>query len=83
MCGITPLTGVPINAASKLVRDASEAAVAYTMRTSGGIGGERTIQCEETWSFVYATAANVAGQRPRRTAPAILGPESRSTPRVN
>ena len=60
MRGITRLTGVSINTVSKLLRDAGEAAVAYHDENVRGIRGERTIQCDETWSFVYAKAANVA-----------------------
>ena len=60
MRGITRLTGVSINTVSKLLRDAGNAAVAYHDENVRSIEGERTIQCDEIWSFVYAKASNVA-----------------------
>ena len=60
MRGIARLTGVSINTVSKLLRDAGNAAVSYHDQHVRGITGERTIQCDEIWSFVYAKASNVA-----------------------
>ncbi len=60
MRGITRLTGVSINTVSKLLRDAGDAAVSYHDENVRGIKGERTIQCDEIWSFVDAKASNVA-----------------------
>ena len=59
MRGISRLTGVSINTVSKLLRDAGNAAVDYHDKHVRGIKGERTIQCDEIWSFVYAKAKNV------------------------
>ena len=53
------LAGVSINTVSKLLRDAGNAAAAYHDQHVRGIAGERTIQCDEIWSFVYAKERNL------------------------
>lgn len=63
MRGTARLADVSINTVSKLLRDAGEAAAAYHDRHVRGIVGERTIQCDEIWSFVYAKQKNVAAAK--------------------
>lgn len=59
MRSITRLTGVSINTVTKLLNDAGEACVAYHDAHVRGIAGNRQIQCDEIWSFVYAKDKNV------------------------
>ena len=48
------ITGVSINTVSKLLTDAGNAAAAYHHSHVHGIEGNRRIECDEIWAFVYA-----------------------------
>ena len=54
------LANVSINTASKLLRDAGDACARHHNEHVRGITGERTIQCDEIWSFIYAKQKHVA-----------------------
>lgn len=54
MRSITRITGVSINTVAKLLNDAGEACAAYHDANVRGISGNRRIECDEIWSFVYA-----------------------------
>ena len=59
MRAITRLTGVSINTVAKLLTDAGNACAAYHDAKVRGIRGNRRIECDEIWSFVYAKERNV------------------------
>ena len=59
MRSITRITGVSINTVAKLVHDAGEACAAYHDEHVRGIAGNRRIECDEVWAFVYAKKRNV------------------------
>ena len=63
MRAVTRLMGVSINTVSKLLRDAGNACAAYHDEHVRGIAGQRPIQCDEIWSFVYAKQKNVAASK--------------------
>ena len=65
MRSIERLTGASINTVKKLLEDAGEACAAYHHDNVRGIKGNRTIECDEIWAFVYAKQRNV----PRTKAP--------------
>ena len=54
MRAITRITGVSINTVAKLLTDAGNAAAAYHHSHVHGIEGNRRIECDEIWAFVYA-----------------------------
>lgn len=54
MRSVTRLTGVSINTVAKLLTDAGNACAAYHDEHVRGITGQRRIECDEIWSFVYA-----------------------------
>ncbi len=70
MRSIERLTGASINTVKKLLEDAGEACAAYHYDNVRGIGGSRTIECDEIWAFVYAKQGNVP---PAEAAPANAG----------
>ena len=53
------VTGVSFNAIVKLLVDAGEACAAYHDEHVRGIQGQRRIECDELWGFVYAKERNV------------------------
>lgn len=59
MRSIERLTGTSINTVKKLLEDAGEACAAYHHDNVRGIKGNRTIECDEIWAFVYAKQRNV------------------------
>ena len=59
MRSIERLTGASINTVKKLLSDAGEACAAYHHDNVRGIEGNRTIECDEIWAFVYAKQRNV------------------------
>lgn len=59
MRAISRLTGASIDTISKLLTDGGNAAAAYHDEHIRGIAGNRRIECDEVWSFVYAKARNV------------------------
>ena len=70
MRAVTRLEGVGINTIARLIDAAGEAAAAYHHEHVRGIAGQRRIQCDEIWAFVYAKARNV----PRaKAAPKLAG----------
>ena len=71
MRAITRITGVSINTVAKLLTDAGKAAADYHHRTVHGIDGNRRIECDEIWSFVYAKERTV--QRGTKAAPKGAG----------
>lgn len=58
MRSVTRLTGVSINTVKKLLIDAGNVALAYHDAHVRGVRAER-VQCDETWSFIYAKQAHV------------------------
>ena len=60
MRGTARLTGTALNTVAKLLFDAGNACAAHHHAHVRGIRGERTIQCDEMWSFVYAKHKNLA-----------------------
>ena len=71
MRAITRITGVSINTVAKLLTDAGEACAEYHHRTVHGIEGNRRIECDEIWSFVYAKEKTV--RRGTKNAPRMAG----------
>ncbi len=59
MRAITRLEGVGINTVARLIDAAGEAAAAYHDEHVRGIVGNRRIECDEVWAFVYAKARTV------------------------
>ena len=59
MRSIERLTGASINTVAKLLEDAGEACAAHHQAHVRGIRGQRRIQCDEIWAFVYAKKRNV------------------------
>ena len=57
--GASRLADVSINTVSKLLRDAGNACARYHDEHVRGITGERIIQCDEIWSFIYAKQKNL------------------------
>lgn len=57
------MADVSINTVTKLLRDAGNACAAYHHRHVRGIQGQRSIQCDEIWSFVYAKQRNLPEAR--------------------
>ncbi|MDE0226328.1 MAG: IS1 family transposase [Gammaproteobacteria bacterium] len=70
MRAITRLEGVGINTVARLIDAAGEAAAAYHDEHVRGIVGNRRIECDEVWAFVYAKAKNV---RRAKSAPKNAG----------
>ena len=70
MRAITRLEGVGINTVARLIDAAGAAAAAYHDEHVRGIGGNRRIECDEVWAFVYAKARNV---RRAKSAPEDAG----------
>ena len=60
MRAITRIEGVGINTVARLIDAAGEAAAEYHDATVRGIAGNRRIECDEVWAFVYAKKRNVA-----------------------
>ena len=60
MRGIGRLLGVYPSTVAKLLADAGQAAIEYHMNAAHGISGERTIEIDEMWSFVYAKEKTLA-----------------------
>ena len=58
--GAARIANVSVNTVSKLLRDAGGACAKYHNEHVRGITGERTIQCDEIWSFIYAKQKNLA-----------------------
>ena len=56
---VARVAGVSFNTATKLLTDAADAASAYHDERVRGIKGNRHIQCDEIWGFVYAKEAHV------------------------
>ena len=56
---VARVAGVAFNTATKLLTDAADAASAYHDERVRGIKGNRHIQCDEIWGFVYAKEAHV------------------------
>ena len=54
MRSITRISGVSINTIAKLLTDAGEACAAYHHANVHTIEGNRRIECDEIWAFVYA-----------------------------
>lgn len=59
MRAITRLEGVGINTVARLIDAAGAAAAAYHDEHVRGITGNRRIECDEVWAFVYAKKRNV------------------------
>ena len=59
MRAITRLEGVGINTVARLLDAAGDAATAYHDEHVRGILGNRRIECDEVWAFVYAKEKNV------------------------
>lgn len=59
MRGIHRTTGAAFNTIAKLLRDAGNAAAAHHHERVQGLKGERTIECDEIWSYVYAKQKNL------------------------
>ncbi len=59
MRAISRTVGVSINTATRILVDAGEACAAYHDETVRDVLA-RKVQCDETWSFCYATEKNVA-----------------------
>ena len=70
MRSITRITGASINTVTKLLTDAGNACAAYHDEHVRGITGHRRIECDETWSFVYAKQGNVSDAK---SAPRVAG----------
>lgn len=70
MRGIERTADVSFNTIAKLLRDAGNAAAAYHHQRVRGLAGERTIECDETWSYVYAKQRNLGDAR---KAPKVAG----------
>lgn len=70
MRSIERITGASINTVGKLLTDAGSACADYHNATVRGIAGNRRIECDEIWSFVYAKARNV---RRAKAAPKDAG----------
>ena len=59
MRAITRIEGVGINTVARLIDAAGEAAAMYHDENMRGIAGNRRVECDEVWAFVYAKARNV------------------------
>ncbi|MYB38024.1 MAG: IS1 family transposase [Gammaproteobacteria bacterium] len=59
MRAITRLEGVGINTVARLIDAAGAAAAEYHDQHVRGIVGNRRIECDEVWAFVYAKKRNV------------------------
>ena len=59
MRSITRLESVGINTVARLLDAAGDAATDYHDEHVGGIRGNRFIECDEIWAFVYAKQKNV------------------------
>ena len=70
MRAITQLTGASLNTVGKLLNDAGAACAAYHDDRVRGIGGQRRIECDEVWAFVYAKERAVPSAK---SAPAEAG----------
>ena len=70
MRSIERITGASINTVGKLLVDAGNACADYHNANVRGIVGNRRIECDEIWSFVYAKAKNV---RRAKAAPKDAG----------
>ena len=70
MRGIARTADVAFNTVAKLLRDAGNACAAHHHEAVRGIVEERTIQCDEMWSFVYAKQRNLADAK---AAPNVAG----------
>lgn len=70
MRGTARQADVDRNTVAKLLRDAGNAAAAYHHEQVRGITGERKIECDEMWSFVYAKQKNLAEAK---DAPNVAG----------
>ena len=53
------ISGVSINTVVKLLADAGNACAKFHDEAVRGIEGQRRIECDEIWGFVYAKARNV------------------------
>ena len=69
MRSISRVAGVSINTVTKLLVDAGEACAAYHDEHVRNVKASR-VQCDEIWSFTYATAKNVAKAK---AAPEVAG----------
>lgn len=63
MRGTARAVDVSLNTVAKLLLDAGNAAAAHHHERVRGIRGERTIECDEIWSYVYAKQQNLADMR--------------------
>ena len=71
MRAVTRITGVSINTVAKLLADAGEACAAYHHANVHTIEGNRRIECDEIWAFVYANERTV--KRGTKAAPRGAG----------
>ena len=70
MRGTARMAGISPNTVDKLLWDAGNACADYHDRAVRGITEERTIQCDEMWSFVYTKQKNLEAAK---AAPAVAG----------
>ena len=56
MRGTARVVDVSLNTVAKLLLDAGNAATAHHHERVRAIEGERTIECDEIWSYVYANS---------------------------
>ena len=70
MRGTARATDVALNTVAKLLRDAGNAAAAHHHERVQGIEGERTVECDEIWSYVYAKQKNLGDAQ---DAPRVAG----------
>lgn len=70
MRGTARQADVDRNTVAKLLQDAGNACAAHHNQAVCGLTGERTVQCDEMWSFVYAKEKNLATAK---AAPTVAG----------
>ena len=70
MRAVSRVTGASYNTIAKLLADAGNACAAHHHKAVRGITEERTIQCDEMWSFVYVKHKNLEAAK---AAPNVAG----------
>jgi IS1 family transposase len=63
MRGTARAADVSLNTVAKLLFDAGNAAAAHHHERVQGLKGERTVECDEIWSYIYAKQRNLADVR--------------------
>ncbi len=59
MRAVTRITGVSINTVAKLLEDAGKACANHHDEKVRGVTGNRRVECDEIWGFVYAKKSTV------------------------